>query len=95
MKSVNRVNVMLTRCKEGMVIVSNRRFMHCKSVKKTLLGKLGMHWEQLVGEKQAWRDWRDVSSFKARLPGHFASGQSSPSGECMQPLVSNMEQLEL
>lgn len=68
MKSVNRVNVMLTRCKAGMVIVTNPGFLTHSSVKKTLLGKLAMHWVKQNGKKETWRTWQEVASRKALLP---------------------------
>ncbi|KLO11672.1 hypothetical protein SCHPADRAFT_798767, partial [Schizopora paradoxa] len=44
LKSKQRVNVMLTRCKKGMVIISNCAFMHKPNVRRTLLGELCNYW---------------------------------------------------
>ncbi|TFK21196.1 hypothetical protein FA15DRAFT_94068 [Coprinopsis marcescibilis] len=49
-----RANVMLTRCKKGMVICTNRAFI-AGVAKKSLVGKLAKH----VGEK-AWIDSQQV-----------------------------------
>ncbi|KAJ7576715.1 AAA domain-containing protein, partial [Mycena floridula] len=43
--SINRMNVMLTRCKAGMLIVTSRAFLR-GSGRQTLLGKLAAFWEQ-------------------------------------------------
>ncbi|RPD58076.1 hypothetical protein L226DRAFT_430012, partial [Lentinus tigrinus ALCF2SS1-7] len=43
LKSLNRMNVMLTRCKAGMVLVTNRIFL-CNAGRDTLLGKLAQRW---------------------------------------------------
>ena len=60
---------MLTRCKKGMVIVSKREFMRRDGVRKTLLGKLALHWEEKAGRSNAWCKWVDVAEKKAVLPG--------------------------
>lgn len=69
LKSQNRVNVMLTRCKAGMVLVTNRAFTRHASVRKTLLGKLVEHWENKAGQSNAWCKWTEVAEKKADLPG--------------------------
>ncbi|KAI0800454.1 P-loop containing nucleoside triphosphate hydrolase protein [Fomes fomentarius] len=74
LKSLHRLNVMLTRCQQGMVIVSQRAFLH-NGGKKTLVGKLAEHWEKKVGEKAAWADAMQVAEGRASLPG--APGKSS------------------
>ncbi|RDX43224.1 hypothetical protein K466DRAFT_472187, partial [Polyporus arcularius HHB13444] len=43
LKSLNRMNVMLTRCTTGMVLVTNRNFL-CTAGRETLLGKLAQRW---------------------------------------------------
>ncbi|KAL5510974.1 hypothetical protein ACEPAG_3693 [Sanghuangporus baumii] len=72
LKSQNRVNVMLTRCKAGMVIVTKREFTRHDSVRKTLFGKLALHWEEKVGRSSTWCKWIDVAERKALLPGAIA-----------------------
>ncbi|KAI0737249.1 AAA domain-containing protein, partial [Daedaleopsis nitida] len=43
LRSLNRMNVMLTRCKAGMVVVTNRRFLTGPG-RETLLGGLAQRW---------------------------------------------------
>jgi hypothetical protein len=59
---------MLTRCKAGMVIVSNRVFLRTGS-QRTLLGRLAQHWVKRHGESNTWTDWRDIAEMKADMPG--------------------------
>jgi len=68
--SQNRVNVMLTRCKRGLIIVSNRSFIHLPSVQDTLLGKMCTYWEREFGEGRTWRSANDVMNKRAILPPH-------------------------
>ncbi|KAH8115121.1 AAA domain-containing protein [Phellopilus nigrolimitatus] len=94
LKSQNRVNVMLTRCKAGMVIVSNRAFMRQNTVKKTLLGYLVTYWEEKVGKSNAWCDWRDVSDLRASLPD--AHGKNATDSANTTPsLAVDMNSLSL
>ncbi|KAJ7257766.1 AAA domain-containing protein, partial [Mycena rebaudengoi] len=46
LKSLNRMNVMLTRARKGMVIVTCAAFLRSESGARTLLGKLSQYWEQ-------------------------------------------------
>lgn len=62
------MNVMLTRCKTGLVVVTNREFI-ARGGRQTLLGKMAHHWEALAGEGAAWTDWRAVMQETADLPG--------------------------
>lgn len=55
---------MLTRCKKGMVIVSNKGFMALPQVQETLVGEMAKVWGD-----NAWRDWNDVLNRRASLPG--------------------------
>ncbi len=70
---------MLTRCKTGMVIVTKKDFLQRKDVRKTLLGKLAAHWEDLIkktdDQGDAWTDWRLVAERRCNLPG--VAGQIS------------------
>ena len=70
LKSLNRMNVMLTRCQAGMVLVTSRAFL-CGPAQKTLLGRLAEHWGALSGgdSNVAWVDAMRVADGKARLPG--------------------------
>ncbi|RPD58062.1 hypothetical protein L226DRAFT_427385, partial [Lentinus tigrinus ALCF2SS1-7] len=62
------LNVMLTRCKAGMVLVTKRIFLH-NAGQKTLLGKLAKHWEDRVGMQVAWADAMEVADGRVSLPG--------------------------
>ncbi|KAI0712806.1 hypothetical protein C8T65DRAFT_543344, partial [Cerioporus squamosus] len=62
------LNVMLTRCKAGMVLVTQRAFLH-NAGKSTLLGELAEHWESRVGMRLAWADAMEVADGRASLPG--------------------------
>ncbi|PCH35506.1 nucleoside triphosphate hydrolase protein [Wolfiporia cocos MD-104 SS10] len=66
LRSQNRMNVMLTRCKRGMVVVANRRFLETKAAQSTLLGKLAQYWEDRC---DAWVHARAVYDRTANLPG--------------------------
>ena len=69
MKSLNRMNVMLTRCQAGMVIVTKRAFLHHTSTgKKALLGALAEHWQKRVGPADAWADAMEVADGRTNLP---------------------------
>ena len=85
LKSLNRMNVMLTRCQAGMVVVTSRAFL-AGPAKRTLLGKLAEHWGTLAGAASSgsgsggdldsgavWVDAMWVAEGKARLPS--ASGR--------------------
>ncbi len=65
---VHRINVMLTRCRAGMVIVSNRSFVSGRG-RHTLLGKLVKHWMSLHPRNFVWIDWRRVTEGSVGLPG--------------------------
>ncbi|KAL5498110.1 hypothetical protein ACEPAH_2240 [Sanghuangporus vaninii] len=56
----------------GMVIVTKREFTRYDSVRKTLLGKLALYWEEKVGRSSTWCKWVDVAGKKAILPGATA-----------------------
>lgn len=67
LRSRARNNVMLTRCKKGMVIVGNKAFLRRYEVKQTLLGKLVTHWMDFK-QPGMWCKWQDVRDGKASLP---------------------------
>ena len=74
LKSLNRMNVMLTRCQAGMVLVTSRAFL-CGPARKTLLGRLAVHWGAPsasgggdLNSDVAWVDATRVADGKARLP---------------------------
>ena len=64
------MNVMLTRCCKGMVVVAQRAFVEGRG-RATLLGKLAGQWgaEVSTGAGGAWADAVDVMNGRARLPG--------------------------
>ena len=76
LRSLNRVNVMLTRCQAGMVLVTQRSFLRGAG-RGTLLNKLALQWERRVGEKVAWADAMEVADGRAGLPGTSASAGAS------------------
>ncbi|EPT05584.1 hypothetical protein FOMPIDRAFT_40729, partial [Fomitopsis schrenkii] len=51
--NLRRTNVMLSRCKRGMVICTSREFMK-GSGKSSLVGKLAQEWPD------GWVSWKDV-----------------------------------
>ncbi|KAL1940377.1 hypothetical protein VTO73DRAFT_8949 [Trametes versicolor] len=64
----NRMNVMLSRCQRGMVLVTQRAFVQGGG-KNTLLGKLVRHWEAAAGADAVWADAMAVADRRANLPG--------------------------
>lgn len=69
LRSRNRMNVLLTRCRKGLIIVSNKSFLDRKGKgANTLLGKLVKYW-QIRYPSYAWIDWRSVAEASVNLPG--------------------------
>ncbi len=68
LRSLHRMNVMLTRCQAGMVLVTQRAFLRGAG-KRTLLSQLAHLWERRVGEKATWADAMEVANGRAVLPG--------------------------
>ncbi|OJT07637.1 ATP-dependent helicase upf1 [Trametes pubescens] len=64
----NRMNVMLSRCQRGMVLVTQRAFVEGGG-KGTLLGRLVRHWEAAAGVDAVWADAMRVADGQANLPG--------------------------
>ncbi|KAI0737257.1 AAA domain-containing protein [Daedaleopsis nitida] len=86
LKSLNRMNIMLTRCKAGLVIVTQRAFLHNPTGgKRTLLGKLAEHWEDRIGASVVWADTMDVAGERASLPG--AAGRNTCLGSSVETLM--------
>ncbi|KAJ3710027.1 hypothetical protein FB446DRAFT_689695 [Lentinula raphanica] len=61
------MNVMLTRCRRGMVIVSSKFFLQ-RIAQKTLVGQLAGYWTAQEGVN-AWVNTRDVMNSRVDLPG--------------------------
>ena len=57
---------MLSRCRKGLIIVSNKSFLRGGG-RRTLLGKLEQEWVAKLGNA-AWVDWRLVAERKCSLP---------------------------
>ena len=66
--SLNRMNVMLTRCRSGLVIVTKSSFLQ-HGGRHTLLGRIAQHWEEMREPGETWVDWRLVAEGKVDLPG--------------------------
>jgi hypothetical protein len=64
----SRTNVMLTRCKIGMIIVSSE-FFTCSIAERTLLGKLAAHWDDLGPGDSTWISMSRLLNQAADLPG--------------------------
>ncbi|KAL5478689.1 hypothetical protein ACEPAI_1966 [Sanghuangporus weigelae] len=88
LKSRNRVNVMLTRCKLGMVIVTSRAFMQQGNVKGTLLGAMHQYWETNYGRQNTWRDWKAIAEGKAILPGSDDGARSKHDSQLVESFNS-------
>jgi len=84
--SLHRVNVMLTRCKKGMVIVTRRDFIRVTDVGVTIIGKLMEEWEKKGMAGRVWVDSKDASKGSVNLPGKHAS-QETPPLRTAQPQV--------
>lgn len=87
LKSQPRMNVALTRCRKGMVVVTDKGFLQGKG-KKTLLGQLCLTWSK--HHNTCWNDWNAVLNNSVALPGlPTPSSQSndtrSPSGRATTP----------
>ena len=65
LNSRHRMNVALTRCRMGMVVVTNKRFLRSAG-SNTLLGQLCNSWSR---HGDPWIDWRTILDDSAVLPG--------------------------
>ncbi|OCH91055.1 hypothetical protein OBBRIDRAFT_551636 [Obba rivulosa] len=68
LKSTQRMNVMLTRCKRGMIVVTSQQFLRTAGV-NILLGKLAQHWVSQIGTVATWTDSRLIINREADMPG--------------------------
>lgn len=70
LSSINRMNVLLTRCRAGLVVVTSKVFIKSRGGVHTLLGDLARHWQQHhEGQTDVWVDWKLVADGTANLPG--------------------------
>ena len=67
LKARPRMNVALTRCKKGMVVVTSKNFLQ-KAGDRTLLGRLCRAWSQQRGAA-CWIDRTAMLNNNAALPG--------------------------
>ena len=79
--SLQRMNVLLTRCRKGLVIVTSQGFL-ASGGRQTLLGLLLRHW-QSAHSAVNWIDWRDIAGGTANLPG--APSRSRRAADRMVP----------
>ena len=82
LKSQPRMNVALTRCRKGMVAVTDKSFLQGRG-KNTLLGQLCSAWSK--HHDACWNDWNAVLNNSVALPGLLAPssrsiGSRNPSG---------------
>jgi len=81
LKAQPRMNVALTRCRKGMVVITDKSFLQGRG-KKTLLGQLCRTWSK--HHDACWNDWKAVLNDSVTLPGLPPPSQSnstrSPSG---------------
>ncbi|KAH9921367.1 hypothetical protein B0H21DRAFT_200502 [Amylocystis lapponica] len=70
------MNVMLTRCQRGMVVVTNRDFLRGPG-HDTLLGRLARHWEDERGSTITWTDALALANRTADMPGVAARPHQS------------------
>ena len=86
LKSQPRMNVALTRCRKGMVVVTDKSFLQGRG-EKTLLGQLCSTWSK---HHACWSDRNAVLNNSVALPGlpgpsSLSNGMRSPSGRATTP----------
>ncbi|KAF5370959.1 hypothetical protein D9757_009876 [Collybiopsis confluens] len=87
LQSLQRMNVMLTRCRSGMVVVSRQSFLQGVA-KKTLVGKLCASWVDQQRRGKAWVSATDILNTRVVLPGSAVKNKS-------EGLVSKMSKLAI
>jgi len=75
------MNVALTRCKKGMIVVTHKGFLE-RAGWSTLLGQLSRAWSQ---RSNAWIDWKAMLSNDSKLPGLPAPPSRTPSHALSPP----------
>lgn len=53
LKNARRSNVMLSRCKKGLLVLAQRSFLESDNARETLVGKMASEWEN-------WSEWDDL-----------------------------------
>ena len=81
---LNRLNVLLTRCRKATIVVTNKQFIKLGG-SRTLLGSMVAHWEHVLKSPQTWLDWRLVSNGTADLPGHLGPNRRQQSAVLSPP----------
>lgn len=85
---------MLSRCKRGMVLVTQRAFID-NGGKRTLLGKLVRRWQILEGADGVWVDAMAVAGGRAHLPGAPGKPQAAQLAENAEALTASVAALSL
>ncbi|EJU03682.1 hypothetical protein DACRYDRAFT_105842 [Dacryopinax primogenitus] len=75
--STQRSNVMLSRCKLGMVIVTKSSFLHRRAASDTLVGRLATRWER-DHPTSPWVNVRYILNGNADMPGVKGNGPKRP-----------------
>lgn len=85
------MNVALTRCRKGMVVVTNKCFLSGAG-RNTLLGKLCYAWSQ---RRDAWIDWKAMLNDSVALPGLpvWSYGTLSPAAPVLTPASASQRLL--
>ena len=78
LKSQPRMNVALTRCRKGMVVVSHKSFLQSAGG-NTLLGQLCCTWSR--HHDACWVDWKAMLNNFGALPGLPAPAPPRPNGK--------------
>src|SRR6266852_1255811 len=77
LKSQPRMNVALTRCRKGMVVVTDKSFLQGAG-RSTLLGQLSSTWSR--HHDAPWIDSKAMLNNSGALPGLSAPAPSRPNG---------------
>ena len=88
LNSQPRMNVALTRCRKGMVVVTNNYFLSGAG-RNTLLGKLCHAWSQ---RSDAWIDWKAMLNDSVALPGLRGRPHNTLSGAALVYIPASVSQ---
>lgn len=88
---LNRLNVLLTRCRKAIILVTNKNFIKLGGA-RTLLGDMVAHWEHVLKSQHTWVDWRLVAVGAANLPGALGPNcRQHLAARSLPPLVRHLE----